>query len=474
MKPFHLAVISPIFTLAVAACSSPSSSSAAAPCPSAPAIDAGVDRPTPVLPLDLPTQSDIAATVQPLVEEGYMNGFVVGFIDATGEVVYGYGKTGAGGVPDGDTVYEIGSVTKSFTSLWLATQMATGMKLEDPVAGYLPQGVVVPTRNGKSITLGQLSTHTSGLPRLPTNLAPADWNDPYADYLVKDLYAFLGSYTLKVDPGSTYAYSNVGAGLLGHVLTRHAGGTYESNIASVIGAPLGLVDTSVTLNETQKTRLAPGHDGDLGAAKGWSATNAIEGAGQLHSTAHDLLKLVSAEIGLSGASLAPAIALTQTKHATDELRRATGLGWVLEADGRIWNNGQTGGYTSFVGFDPKEQHGVVVIADTASRYTTELGMALLERLRGRTVKVALPPSIAMTDAELGAFVGTYALPDGPMVVALKGHVLWATGILDTATKLYPASATTFSLRRIGGTVGFSTQSATLAIDGAASVTGPKR
>jgi CubicO group peptidase (beta-lactamase class C family) len=348
------------------------------------------------------------------------------------------------------------------------------MKLEDPVATYLPKSVVVPSRNGKPITLGELSTHTSGLPRLPTNLAPTDWNDPYADYTVDDLYAFLGSYALEVDPGSTYAYSNVGAGLLGHALTRHAGGSYEKNIASVIGAPLGLTDTAVTLNDTQKARVTPGHDGDLAAAKGWTATNAIEGAGQLHSTAHDLLKLVSAEIGLSGASLAPAIALTQAKHATDDLGRATGLGWLLESDGRMWNNGQTGGYSSFVGFDPTQQHGVVVIADTACLYTTQLGMALLQRLRGKIVKPQLPPSVTLSDADLGAFVGTYALPKRAMVVTLKDHALWATGILDTAVRLYPGSPTAFSLRRIGGTVSFTAQSASLSLGGSASVSGPKR
>jgi len=210
------------------------------------------------------------------------------------------------------------------------------MKLEDPVATYLPKNVVVPTRSGKPITLGELSTHTSGLPRLPTNLAPADWNDPYADYTVNDLYAFLGSYALTVDPGTTFAYSNVGAGLLGHALTRHAGGTYEANIASVIGAPLGLVDTAVTLNDTQKARLTPGHDGDLVAAKAWTATNAIEGAGQLHSTAHDLLKLLTAEIGLGGASLAPAIALTQEHRKPNADRRCPNRrpGKIAERQGR--------------------------------------------------------------------------------------------------------------------------------------------
>ena len=220
MKSLHFAA-SPILAFAFAACSSSSSPQAAVP--DAPPIDAGVDSSPPARPLDLPTESEIADTVKPLVDSGYLNGFVVGFIDATGTVVYGYGKTGRGGVPDGDTVYEIGSVTKTFTSLWLAAQAGVDMKLEDPVATYLPKNVVVPTRSGKPITLGELSTHTSGLPRLPTNLAPADWNDPYADYTVNDLYAFLGSYAFTVDPGTTFAYSNVGAGLLGHALTRLPG-----------------------------------------------------------------------------------------------------------------------------------------------------------------------------------------------------------------------------------------------------------
>jgi serine-type D-Ala-D-Ala carboxypeptidase/endopeptidase len=457
--------------MAAAACGRSASPNEALP--PAPASDAGAEARA-ALPLDLPTQSDIADLVKPLVDGRYMGAFVVGLIDATGEVVYGYGKTSKGAAPDGDTVFEIGSVTKSFTALWLASQVGSGVTLDDPVSMYLPSNVVVPSRNGKQITLGALAAHTSGLPRLPSNFVPANPNDPYADYRVADLYAFLGSHALTVDPGTKYEYSNVGAGLLGHALTRHAGGTYEANIATAIGAPLGLVDTAVKLSAAQMARLATGHDGDLRAAEAWTATNAIEGAGQLHSTAHDLLKLVSAEVGLTDTTLAPAIALTQTRAATDAARRGVGLGWVLESHGGMWHNGQTGGYASFVGFDPKTKLGVVVLSDTACLYTTELGIALLERLEGKKAMLSLPPSVTLSDEELERFAGTYALASGPLVVTLKEHELSATGILREPVRLYPSSPTEFSLRRLAGSVVFSSDSATLQLDGSPTESGPKK
>ena len=129
------------------------------------------------------------------------------------------GISGIAGLPlDGNTVFEIGSITKAFTGALLADMVARGeVKLEDPVAKYLPTTVKVPSRNGKQITLLDLATQSSGLPRLPNNMRPADFTNPYADYSVQQLYDFLSSYTLTRDPGEQYEYSNLGVGLLGLV-----------------------------------------------------------------------------------------------------------------------------------------------------------------------------------------------------------------------------------------------------------------
>src|ERR1035438_3586515 len=157
-------------------------------------------------------------------------GIVVGVIEPQGRRVVSYGSLDQGDPRplNGDTIFEIGSVTKVFTSLVLADMVQRGeVSLADPAAKYLPVDVKVPVRGGPAITLVDLSTHTSGLPRLPNNMHPKDPANPYADYSVEQLYQFLSSYQLTRDPGSQIEYSNLGGGLLGHVLALRAGMSYE-------------------------------------------------------------------------------------------------------------------------------------------------------------------------------------------------------------------------------------------------------
>src|SRR5204862_268966 len=112
-----------------------------------------------------------------------------------------------------NTLFEIGSMTKTFTATNLADMVARGeVRLDDPVAKYLPDSAHVPSRNGKQITLVDLAIQSSGLPRLPSNLAPRDPGNPYADYSVQQLYAFLAAYQLTRDIGATSEYSNLGVG----------------------------------------------------------------------------------------------------------------------------------------------------------------------------------------------------------------------------------------------------------------------
>jgi len=153
-------------------------------------------------------------------------GIVVGMIGPQGSRTVGYGKLSATDprTPDGDTVYEIGSVTKVFTSLLLADMVQKGeVKLDDPVSKFLPATVKVPERNGKKITLLDLATQSSGLPRMPENFHPKDPANPYADYTPARMYEFLSGYQLTRDPGEKYEYSNLGVGLLGHALSLRAG-----------------------------------------------------------------------------------------------------------------------------------------------------------------------------------------------------------------------------------------------------------
>ncbi len=202
---------------------------------------------------------------------------------------------------DGNTIFEIASVTKVFTSLLLADMVERGeVKLDDPISKFLPAAVKLPTRNGKEITLVELATHTSGLSRIPDNLNPKDWQNPYADYTVDNMYTFLSGYTLPRDIGSKYAYSNLGAGLLGHVLSLKAGSSYESLVIDRICKPLGMNDTTMILSDEMKSRFAVGHNKDGLPAEHWDIPTLprLRGAAfdsqrfaQVRSSKHGIIKV---------------------------------------------------------------------------------------------------------------------------------------------------------------------------------------
>jgi CubicO group peptidase (beta-lactamase class C family) len=298
-------------------------------------------------------------------------GIVVGVIEPDGRRVVAWGNL-ANGDPrtlDGDTIFEIGSVSKVFTSLVLADMVnRKEVALDDPAAKYLPENVKVPERSGKSITLLDLSTHSSGLPPLPGNFKPKDLRNPYADYSVDDLYQFLSSYMLPRDPGSEFEYSNLGGGLLGHLLAYRAGTDYESLIGTRITRPLSMPDTGITPSSSMKQRLANGHTAMLAPTASWDLPT-LAGAGALRSSANDMLTFLEAFLGYKESPLAPAM------KAMLEVRRPAGqgkigLGWLFlnSADGQeiAWHNGGTGGFRSFVGYDPKERIGVVVLSNAST------------------------------------------------------------------------------------------------------------
>jgi serine-type D-Ala-D-Ala carboxypeptidase/endopeptidase len=292
-------------------------------------------------------------------------GIVVGVVNPDGRRVVAYGNLAKGDprTLDGDTIFEIGSVTKIFTSLVLADMVnRKEVALDDQAAKYLPENVRMPERNGKAITLLDLSTHTSGFPGLPSNLRPKDPFNPYADYRVEDLYQFLSGYELTRDPGSEFEYSNLGAGLLGHLLAYRAGTDYESLIGTRITRPLSMPDTVITLSSSMKQRMATGHNAILAPAANWDLPT-LAGAGALRSSANDMLTLLEAFLGYHETPLAPAMkAMLEVRRPVGKTKGEIGLAWhILGAS--AWHSGGTGGFRSFVGYDPTERIGVVVLAN---------------------------------------------------------------------------------------------------------------
>jgi CubicO group peptidase (beta-lactamase class C family) len=305
--------------------------------------------------------------------------------------VIAHGKPGDGNARplDGDTIFEIGSIGKVFTALLLADMARRGeVALDDPVAKYLP-GIRMPERDGRAITLEHLATHTSGLPRLPTNFAPRDPSNPYADYSVAQLYEFLSGYELTREAGSHYQYSNLGAGLLGHVLARRAGTDYGTLVASRIAGPLGMYGTRMTVPASLLARAATGHDELLRPVANWTDTT-LAGAGSLQSSVDDLLKFLAANLHPKNSPLSSALtAMLAVRKPTGAPGVDIALGWhVSRRNGSdfVWHNGGTGGYASFIGYSPQAGVGVVVLSNAA----VDVDDIALRVIDGRQVQATLP------------------------------------------------------------------------------------
>jgi D-alanyl-D-alanine-carboxypeptidase/D-alanyl-D-alanine-endopeptidase len=282
----------------------------------------------------------------------------------------------AGGLT-ADSRLEIGSVTKSFTSLVLARLAERGEgRLDQLLNDFLPAPA--------GITLRHLATHTSGLPRLPKGLVlrallRRDMSDPYADctadFLIENL-----SRIRPGTPGKRFRYSNLGAGLLGLALSRHAGLSYADLVAREVTTPLGLTATGLGGPVVQ------GHRANGRPAGPWDLAD-LAGAGGLRSTATDLVRFVRAHYEES--VITPAVTLQlATEFRTNPFHTAR-LGWMSQrlhpSQGghlQIFHNGQTGGYYSFAAFDPEKRVGVVMLSDTA-RAGDRVGVDLLKELQSR-------------------------------------------------------------------------------------------
>lgn len=357
----------------------------------------------------------IHAFLQQRVEVEKRNfAMVIGLVDEHGSRVVGCGKldNGTEREVDGDTVFEIGSITKTFTALLLQDMVERGeMKLDDPVAKFLPPTVKVPTRKGREITLLHLATHTSGLPLLPENLNPRRADNPYADYTVEKLNAFLAGYMLPTTPGAKYQYSELGMELLGHAIALKAGTNYESLVVDRICRPLQMDGTRVTLSPGLKARTIRGHD-QLGHPVPELSFQGLTGGSGLHSTANDLLKYLAANLGLTESPLTPLMHKMHETHFQSEIpHMKLGLAWHMAffPEGRdlIVHGGATPGCTAWVGFDKKRGRGVVVLSSSdALMETAHVGLYLL---MSEWQADQRPHAMEGGPRDYGAYVGQYRL-----------------------------------------------------------------
>jgi D-alanyl-D-alanine-carboxypeptidase/D-alanyl-D-alanine-endopeptidase len=384
----------------------------------------------------------------------------VGIIDEKGQRVISAGKLSSEQpqAPDGDTVFEIGSITKVFTAILLADTVIRGeVKLGDPVSKYLPDSAKLPSYNGREITLLDLTTQSSALPRLPGNMHPADPENPYADYSLDQLFAFLPTVKLTRAPGEKYEYSNLGVGLLGNALARRAGKSYEELVTERILKPLKMTRTSITLSAAQKANFAPGYDASLAPTKNWDLP-ALAGAGALRSTVNDMLKFLSANLGLTDTPLRKAMEMT---HAIQKPTGAPdldiGMGWHEWSKYNtqvIWHNGGTGGYRTWAGFVKSKKSAVVVLCDT-SFGVDDLGLHFLVSDYPAPMLPPPPAEIILDPSVLKKLTGQYAIaPTFVITVTEDAGKLYAQATGQPKFQLFARSETEFFLKVVEASVTF--------------------
>jgi CubicO group peptidase (beta-lactamase class C family) len=404
-----------------------------------------------------PYQAQVDALAAPYIEGRHIVGMSVGLLVDGEMYTYHYGTTWAGedSPPDDRTLYEIGSISKTFTGLLLASGSLNGdWRLDDPVTNYLPDDIQLPD----GVTLRRLSTHTSGLPRMPHDFAPASMDNPYLDYRTEDLHNTLRTTEMSYPPGEGAEYSNLAVGLLGTVMAERKGTTYEQLLRDEVLTPLGMRHTTLTLSAEQEQHFAAPHSADGEPAHRWDF-DALAGAGAIRSDVRDMLRYARAQLQPEDTPLAEAIALAQRRHTAPEgpsLGHGLTLGWfILDTQGDIatvlGHGGQTGGYACFLGFNRAKDYAIVVLTNTSSDYNGRFSKDLRDLLDGNNPEPAdlpaRPEPVAVPKETLQRLVGRYQLaPEMVFTITTDAGKLYAHLTGQPTLRVYPTSPTEFEYR----------------------------
>jgi serine-type D-Ala-D-Ala carboxypeptidase/endopeptidase len=396
----------------------------------------------------VPTNEDIRKLLAERMRHNGV-GAVVGVIEPSGQRIVVSGRSGAanGRALDGETVFQIGSLSKVFVGLLLADMVRRGeVALDDPAQKYLPSGVTMPQR-GRPITLLDLSTHRSGLPSMPDNFRLEAEPNPVEAYTVDDLWQFLSHYQLTCEPGERYEYSNLAVSLLGRLLALRAGKDYERLLKERVLEPLGMHSTAIVPTVAMKARLAPGHDRYLQPVYVWEMKT-LQASGSLRSTASDMLRFIGAYMSEPQARLADATALQLRMRSPQDERMS--LGWFVQKIGErevYTHEGGKTGYRSAAAFDPQTRTGVVVLEN--ARTDDRPSALALHLLTGRALPsapeapapkpvVRLPPDI------LQRYAGRYRAKDGIVrVLQKRDHLLVSYGTGDEGLEFLAAGEREF-------------------------------
>ncbi len=397
---------------------------------------------------------ELAALFTPLVQDHWVASASLALIDETHTEVCSFGEARPGKPATPDTLYEIGSLTKLFTGLLLAdSTLRSELQLEEPLSTFgftLP----APAEGKRAITLLDLATQRSRLPRMPNNLAPANAGNPYAEYDVTRLSAFLAQATPN-PAGEQYLYSNLGAAVLGQALARRAGQPYAELVRARLLEPLGMRSTFFNVPASLDARRAQGHDGE-GTPKGAWDFDAFAPAGALRSSARDMALFARAALTgarpqtVEDAPFSAAFRLAEQPRADASAGRRIGLFFQTRPDQSVWHNDETGGFSSYFAIDPACRVGVVVLLSSTFARSDELGDRVLAYQRGGALTpLDLPSAFALPSEHLSEYEGEYALsPTFAIRVIRNGDTLFAQATGQEPVHLWASAPDHFYLRAV--------------------------
>lgn len=335
-------------------------------------------------PLQTELDKKIDAVIRSYIQKPNTVGLSVGIIYADKNSIYHYGETarGNGKLPDANSIFEIGSISKTFTATLLAYFVDQGeLSLSAPITKYLPDSVA---KNIvlKTVSIRMLSNHTSGLAPLPDNFETGNYNplNPYQNYTQKLLFSYLKTCKLKSKPGEVYAYSNMAAGLLGVILERISGKSYEDLLKLIICKPLKMENTAEHLSPQEKTHFVKVYNEAGNETPAWDF-DALQACGSLRSTVNDLLEYAAANMQTDQNQLSKAMQLTHQVTANKSIK--VGLGWHfadINYTEYLFHGGGTGGSSSFFAFNPDKKVAVIILSN-AIESTDPIGVNLIKLLQ---------------------------------------------------------------------------------------------
>ena len=392
---------------------------------------------------------------QRVVEDGLTVGMVIGIVRGGERQVLAFGETklDSGKAPDAESIYEIGSVSKVFTGILLADAAVRDLvKLEDNVQGLIGGDFKFKQFEDKPIQLWHLSTHTSGLPRMPGNFRPANADDPYADYTLEQMYSALQGYKLRRAPGEMYAYSNLGVGLLGNLLVQanEQSGGYGGLLKQRIAGPLGLEHTRTELTPWMIEHLVPGYDVDQNPASNWTLTT-FAGAGGIRSNVNDMLSFAEACLDPDAGPLADALKLSMEVRHRDRSGTRIGLGWHAASNEKTrWHNGQTGGYHTYFAIWPEGNVGVVMLSNTTSGLMDLWADGALLLMMGHEPReLTYKQPIAVDPLVCEELVGDYKMGLlSKLSVSLRAGRMYAQMTFQPELRIYPSGPDRFFYRAV--------------------------